>query len=317
MNPEFNSFLESCGCIPPDHVEPGRWKDCATTDAPRKKKARIKLDDDGMSGVCIDWRTGEKRFWRSGSKTYEGCVDHAAIALRQRERVRFATQASEGARKFWDGCKSLNGPTPYLEGKGLRADGCHGIRLSSVGELVVPMERRGQIVSIQRIAQDGGKLFWPGAPTKEAYHVISRGNATLTVLCEGFATGATLFAAINTAQVIVTFSASNLPVVAEQLRPCGLVVIASDNDSETLLKINRNPGIESAKKASDILGCGIAIPDVRGSDWNDYLTERLAVLREDNMLSSWKKRPEVMRRSVLAEINAIVMREAKFIPYKE
>lgn len=316
MNPDFNSFLQECGCIPPDHLEPGRWKDCATIDAPRKKKARIKLDDDGASGVCIDWRTGEKRFWRAGSKTQEGYVDHAAIAMRQRERVRMATWASGEARRFWDGCKPLNGPTPYLTGKELRTDGCHGIRLSSAGELVVPMERRGQIVSVQRIAQDGTKRFWSGAPTKEAYHVISRGDAMLTVLCEGFATGATLFAAISTAQVIVTFSASNLPVVAEQLRPCGLVVIASDNDSETLLKINRNPGIESAKKAADILGCGFAIPDVRGSDWNDYLTERLMAMREDNMLSSWKKRPEVMRRSALAEINAAIMREAKFIAYK-
>lgn len=317
----MSTFIEFCndhGVIAPSYIEPGRWIRVPTIAHPRKKNGVVKISDDGRAGWCRDWATMETpALWKvNGGSDYKANeVDKEMIAMRQRERVRMTTQASEKARAYWNRCRPLSGVTGYLEAKGLTVEGCAGIRVSPEGETVVPMMKNGIIVSVQRIAADGSKKFWTDAPTKGASFMLARKGSTLTIFTEGFATAATLYCAVASATVIVTFSANNLPLVVEQFQPRGLAVIAADNDHETMGRIGKNPGMDAAQKAAEICGAGVSVPDAAGSDFNDLFQEALRKLKDDDMLSKFKKRPEIIRKAALAQVASVVMKAAKFIPY--
>jgi putative DNA primase/helicase len=76
------------------------------------------------------------------------------------------------------------------------------------------------------------------------------------------------------ARVIVAFDAGNLLPVVERLKPNGSVVIAADNDHGTQAKRGMNPGIEKARNAAELIGCGVAYPTgIEGSDWADFAKE--------------------------------------------
>src|SRR5690606_18479009 len=96
----------------------------------------------------------------------------------------------------------------------------------------------GTIVSLQRIAADGAKKFWPGPSTKAVHYTIDRRGATVTVLAEGLATGLAIYAATPLARVIVAFNAGNLPALAGAMEWSGNVVVAADNDHETAARLD-------------------------------------------------------------------------------
>jgi putative DNA primase/helicase len=207
---------------------------------------------------------------------------------------------------------------PYLQRKRLSMLGCYGLRVSSDGDLIIPMyrSRSTSIVSIQRISPEGVKLFQKGAPSKLGVFWIERPKATVTVLCEGFATGATCFEALPTAKVCVCFSASNMVAVAEHEDWHGLVVVAADNDHWTRENTGKNPGIEAAEKAAKAIGCGVAIPQCEGTDWNDLFIERLVKLEEAEEFAPRKTSPHKLRAAALAPIAATLMKHAVFVGEK-
>ncbi len=313
----FKDFASTYGIILPDDMEVGRWISARTTDKPREKKARFILDPNGETGTVMDWRTGEKHFWRANGDDPDTFVPTIDSRARREEERRSQEAATRGAQRYYDRAMPLKGPTKYLIDKELGVDGCEGIRCMGDGELVVPMFVRGKLSSVQRIMPDGSKLFWTHAPVKGALFSIRRRDSVVTLFCEGVATGLLLFTAVPTATVICTFSASNLPVVASYVSPHGMVCVCCDNDSDTEVKIGRNPGIDAGKKAAEAIGAGLAIPDARGSDWLDVYQERMQTLRDDNTISKWKRRPDDIRKAALAEIRIAVMNSAKFIPHSQ
>ena len=80
---------------------------------------------------------------------------------------------------------------PYLTKKDVLA---HGLRVDDKGSLIVPMVHRGRITSLQFINADGEKKMMYGAKKSGSYYRI--GDETDCILiCEGWATGATLHGA--------------------------------------------------------------------------------------------------------------------------
>lgn len=309
----LDDFCHSLGVIPPNMLVPGRWIRCHTESHPRKKNGAVRVSDDGLVAWIMDWATMEKpEMWKHDS-IGERKVDYRAISQRKIKRIEDTSEAIRSANQFWNCCLPLDGPTPYMEAKGLSVEGCGMIRRTKDGETVVPMYSYGKLTTVQRIKPDGEKKFWYGAPSKGCTLPLWRKGASVAVLCEGFATGVTLWCAIPTASVTITFSASNLILAASSMNLRGMCVIAADNDHETQAKIGTNPGVDAANKASLACRAGVAIPDVRGSDWNDFFCEKLMALKDDNMLSKFKKRPEILRRDALACVQREVMRHAKFI----
>lgn len=285
----FETTLRLAG-LNPRSVEPdGRWHRCPTEDKPRKKNGAYKLDLDGRHGVYRNWAVhAELQHWDAGR-------DPGVTGPSQRDRERMAAarererqerrMAIVRARELWASGASYR-VHKYLRDKGLSAQGCHGLRLwqgdvwidrgSKVNDewLLVPMYWRDKLVNVQRIGTGGLKRFMKDAPKKGCYFVLGRPRWGLTVICEGLSTGLAIYQSMPLARVVVAFDAGNLLPVTQELKPSGAVVFAADNDTDTFRRLGKNPGIEHATNAAELIGAGVAYPkDILKSDWADALKE--------------------------------------------
>lgn len=268
----FEQAMRSSGLRPRDVIADGKWRRCATEDKPKKRNGAYVLHADGR-GFWKNWATDtELNSWRDEKATIRP-VDEARLqAQRDRERT-YRIQAMRSARAFWNSAKPLTRVHPYIERKGLTPLGCAGLRTHD-GLLVVPVWFGDWIISVQTIHPDGTKRFWPGAPVKAGAYTLARKGAAVTVLVEGLATGLAVFQAVRMASVIVCFDAGNLLPVVQRIRPAGSVCIAADNDHKTEVRTGINPGLQKARNAAELIGCGVAYPKgIEGSDWADFALE--------------------------------------------
>jgi putative DNA primase/helicase len=315
----FHEFLADLGLMPPADIIPGdSYRRCPTLSHPRKKNGSFKLTADGKAGFAIDFASMTTvAVWRSGDTADGEGIDFAALAERNAQRKGEEAESSAKAARYFEQCKPLTGSHPYLIGKGCDMRGCHGLRVDEKGALVIPMYRGGKLISVQRISADGGKLFWSGAPTKGAFYPLRRDGATISILCEGLATGLTLYAAIPQSKVGVCFNAANIEYIAQSMTISGMAVVAGDNDHETERRIGRNPGADSARVAAEKIGCGMALPDCAGTDWNDAFCEALADLEATNEAAHFKKPAGALRDAALAKVRCAVMRGVRFVKQSE
>jgi putative DNA primase/helicase len=305
----FVDFVRSAGLIPGDILQDGNWRRCATETHPRKRNGSYKLAADGLVGWAQNFEIdSDPRTWRPDNSDALDKIDFAAIARRRAAERRALAQATQAARKFYSDCAPLKDGHPYLDSHGLNMAGCLGLKIDASGWLVVPVLIERNLMSVQRISPAGDKLFWSGASVKGASYAIGRPNASITVLCEGLATGLAIFAAAPLARLVVAFNAGNMARV--QIPRRGMAVVAADNDHGTAAKLGHNPGLDAAHEAAESLGCGVAVPTgIEGTDWCDYRKERVAFLLADRP----KERESSIRRAVDAEIAAAMSRNAKFL----
>lgn len=181
-------------------------------------------------------------------------------------------QAATASALRWAGAVPASTHS-YLTAKGVKA---HGIRLESRQTLLVPMrDAEGRMHSLQAIEADGSKRFTKGGRVKGCYHAIGHPSGRL-VVCEGYATGATIREQTGAA-VAVAFNASNLLPVAKALRAkfrCITLVLAADDDHKT----EGNPGMTAATEAARAVGGLLAVPNFAGlprgdkdTDFNDLM----------------------------------------------
>lgn len=320
----LRAFAATYGVNCPIDLPAGRWIRVSTTDKENKKNGSVKMSDDGRVGWVVNHATmGKPEMWRaSDDKDAKPIfIDPREVASRRKQRLAEMAEATQAAQAYYAASKPLSTLHPYLVSKGLDSTGCAGVRVHKDGCLVIPMlSINRQIVSAQRIWPDSSKKFWPGAPSKNTFFEIKRKQSSITILTEGVATALSLAAALPDATIIVTFSASNLPLVAQSLHPVGLVTVASDNDHQTLAKIGTNPGLEAAKLAAQSIGCGIAVPDCEEgeSDFND-LFQRLYKEQQDKAIFVKGRKPSEheMRGAALAGIKREIMRNLKMVTKTE
>jgi putative DNA primase/helicase len=141
------------------------------------------------------------------------------------------------------------------------------------GKLVIPMrDTAGTLHSLQTIGPDGDKRFLPGGRVSGCYYSIGKPNGML-IVCEGFATGASIHACTGHA-VAVAFNAGNLESVAVALRakyPTLAITIAADDDWRT----DGNPGLTKATAAALVVNGQLAVPEFqpgrpdKATDFND------------------------------------------------
>lgn len=313
---DFLQFVQANGIVVPDTFIPGKWIRCKTVSHPRKRNGSIKLADDGLVGWCQDYAVhAEPIQWRSSDKDAVAApIDRSLIAKRLAERKSALIRATLEARAYYDACAPLRDSHPYLVNKGMGVAGCQGLRVDAKGWLVIPMLYNGRILSLQRISPSGEKKFHFGATTKSAYYAIERQGATITALVEGFATGLTIYNAVPNSRVVVAFNAGNLPIIAGSMTRFAMGVVCADNDHETAKRIGRNPGMDFAREAAELLGVGVAFPTCDGTDWNDYAQERLETAAAGQQFSFNRKRTvQQLQASVYADIKLKVMREARLM----
>jgi putative DNA primase/helicase len=311
---DFSHFCRAAGLIPRDVAPDGKWHRCPTESHPGSRNGAYKLSVEGDFGLVQDWAIHpEPLVWKPESSIHVQPIDHASIARRKAEERRQIAMAIRSAREYFDSCPRLSEGHPYLVRKQLDMTGCFGLRIDDAGWLVVPMQLNGALVSVQRIGPDGEKLFWSGAPIRGASYTIERRSASLTVLCEGLATGLAIFAAVPTARVVVAFNAGNLVRVAEALARRGMIVVAADNDLATETRTGVNPGVKAAQEAAAVLGCGIAVPTgITGTDWLDYRNEK-AVERQQIVRRGRGVSESAIKKAVDAEISAAMLRGADLL----
>jgi putative DNA primase/helicase len=216
-----------------------------------------------------DWRIGEKSKWSSRLESTYSAEDRFALEKHQAkvkaERKRVHAEAAQDARSMWSDAFPGADNHPYLALKQIQA---HGTKIAGDDRLIVPVYIDGEISSLQYIDAKGRKLFYPGGKTRGGYYLIP--GAEPAVVCEGFATAATIHEATRKA-VYCAFTASNLEkVVAVVKSNHQRIIIAGDDDKWT----PGNPGRTAADAAARKHGCGVLFPtfsdeSTKPTDFND------------------------------------------------
>ena len=203
------------------------------------------------------------------------------------------------ARDLWARAVSASGHHPYLVRKAVDA---HGVRQLPKWQkrsfqedgafetvivedvLLIPMhDGQGGLWNVQAVFPEFNEAlgrdrdFLPRARVTGLFHWM--GPRTRTVyLAEGYATAASVFEATGQ-RVLVCFSAGNLPAVALAVRaamPDVQIIVCADNDLPD--KNGRRPGIDKAEEAAALVGGIVAMPPIKGADFNDYA----AILKTSN-----------------------------------
>lgn len=222
----------------------------------------------GEVGFCFgDWRRNFKKTYYFKHPDSLPKQERQAIRRQLKEvqrqideehQVKHRDAASKAARML-KRAPLLNGihSHPYLTIKNVAA---HGIYLVWGNILAIPMrDVEGRLWNIQRIKTDGAKYFLPGGRKKGCFFVIGNlANADRFYICEGYATGATIYEATGV-PVVVAFDAGNLEAVLALLipkYPDHKPIIAADNDAYG----DTNTGIEAARKAAAKFRCSYVFP---------------------------------------------------------
>ncbi|MBK6957337.1 MAG: toprim domain-containing protein [Nitrosomonas sp.] len=235
------------------------------------KNGAYTLHLDGCpSGYFQDYKTGVSQTWRSGNgyqsmpHTNVKQISEAKLLRDAEQRMKHAAAAIK-APPIWNRSKPITEQSKhaYLVNKRIQP---HGARLYK-GALVIPIYNQSdELVNLQFINPKGEKRFLSGGRKRGCFRIIG-GLSQRILICEGFATGASLFEASGQ-RVVVAFDAGNLLPVAKNIRelaPDTEIILCGDNDLSGI-------GQTKAREAALAIGGKALIPATPGTDWNDVLT---------------------------------------------
>lgn len=257
--------MSAAGLSPPHRITAGRWV----------RFPGIGKGKSNRSGWCRlitptlaifgDWSSGIRATWRDD--THRDNAESQRLLREARERERqFAREQLQRQQSAAVTAAQLVGRAtasthPYLARKGFP----NFVGLVADGKLVIPVRNvtdYRSIISAQLIDENGEKRFLHGGRTKDGIHRIGSPTARKVVLCEGYATGLSLNAALcklpGPHAVIVCFSAGNLERVAKQFPQA---LICADNDRSGV-------GEQTAIRT----GLKWTMPYDVGTDFNDLHT---------------------------------------------
>ena len=265
----------------PEHIEAdGRIHRFSTNGNRGDKAGWYALHLDGIAGgIFGDWRADKAITWCAKDQLEpEEREQHRQRMQelkeqRQREQALVQSRAAQTALEQWQDAPLASVEHPYLKTKGVEP---HGAR-ESAGRLLIPIyDTQGALCNLQTIDAQGKKAFAPDARVKGCYSPIGAPSASSIVVCEGWATAASIHEATGR-YVVAAMSAANLASVAQALRaqhPKAAITIAADNDWQR----KDNPGLAKATEAAHQCKGFIAVPQFaegeQGSDFNDLHQQR-------------------------------------------
>ena len=242
----------------------------------------LHLHHDYAAGAFGCWRTGINQTWHSGNGTTplsdaDRQAIRAAIAQAKQqhaqERAAKAHQARQHAIQLWETAKPASSTHPYLVRKQV---GAYGIRQHTANLLVPLCDLDGMLHSLQTITPSGEKRFLAGTPKRGLFCLIGDAldNPRGVYVCEGYATGASLYEAYRL-PVLVAFDAGNLLPVTQAYRsryPFNPITVCADNDR----KNDTNTGLTKAREVvATVPNVGLIVPQFPAgaplhlSDFND------------------------------------------------
>lgn len=274
---QFKQAIEAAGLTAPDTIIPGHWHKFPGFQKNGKNKAAYCfMFDDMRGGVFGDFSSGMATTWQAAnSKPYtaeERGVHRARIAAIQAQRDAGQVQRQQNASISAAVILANTSPArshEYLTARGIQP---HGVRCDGVRLLIPMRDMSGAVQSLQTITPDGDKRFHSGGKVTGCYFGIGKPDG-LVIVCEGFATGASIRECTGHA-VAVAFNAGNLQPVAVALHskyPALKIIIAADDDHLT----PGNPGMIKARSAAQAVGGFLAVPSFpadrpdKATDFND------------------------------------------------
>lgn len=278
--------MRRAGCPPSDPgvivFDGGLHRFHVEDDKPGSRNGWFVLYGDGIpAGSFGSWRSGQSETWRAEvrealtparRRRQEQWI--AAAQMRRLEELHARrARARVRAAALWNRARAgVDARHPYLVNKQVPAIGLRQLE----DWLVVPVcDGAGLLHSLAFIHAGGSKRFLQGGAVEGHYHVLGDLRAARALLlCEGYATGASLHRASGW-PVVVGFHCANLLPVAQDLYrhfPQTALVIAGDDDRYT----PGNPGRRAAEEAARRVGGAVILPDFTGlatasepTDFND------------------------------------------------
>lgn len=280
---DFQNAIQAAGLGSTSIVADGLIHRFATPDDKHGKQSGWYClhDDQHPAGQFGDWRTGLTETWTARPRhemSHQDRVNLDALleSIRQQRTEETTQKHADSAQKaayIWSRCKPAPEDHPYLVRKVIKP---HGTRQDRHGNLVMPLLNiHNQIRSLQFIAPDGTKRLLTGGEKRGCFFGIGcKGEHPEAFICEGFATGASIFESSNK-PVFVAIDSGNLKPVAEAIHakyPDLRIIIACDDDWQSSPNVGLEKGIEAARAVNG----RYVVPNFEGlprgdkdSDFND------------------------------------------------
>ncbi len=242
----------------------------------------------GLAGAFGDWSRDIHEKWNVSNtivpgldkETFYEQVNKAKEAAEEEKHQKYEETAKFALEK-WQSLSEA-GESPYLTRKQIKPI---GIRFNK-GFLVIPLrDTSGKLWSLQWIAPNGTKRFLPGGRKKGCFHYMGvLEDRKPIIICEGYATGASIHIATQHTTV-VAFDAGNIEPVIEELKkayPKSFILIAGDDDQWKQI----NMGKQKAEQAARKNGYSIIFPqfknlETKPTDFNDlHVLEGLPVVKD-------------------------------------
>jgi putative DNA primase/helicase len=261
----FTLFARAHGVEIADLYPSDRIRRCPTTEKPRSTNGAYFWD--GERGWVFAWDGEAKVQWYEDPQA-KPWTEAEKAAWRAKRNAAGADIAKAQQRAAQVAAEMLRAAKPanhnYLHFKGF--PDAQGF-VAEDGALLIPMRGlTGDLQGVQRIVwveadRAYDKKMQPfGMKAKGAVFRMGDKTAPETFLCEGYATGLSIIAALRSvglrASVLVCFSANNLATVAPMVR--GKVFVFADNDKS-----------EAGEKAALQTNLPYCMSPVVGEDAND------------------------------------------------
>lgn len=268
---QFKTAMLDAGITPPETIISDGTLQRFKIDGKLNGAYTLHLDS-RPAGYFEDFKQGIKHYWKQ-SGNFIPLSDYQRKELtkkrhddeiqRQVEELAKHDAAAKKSAYTWNSANPAPANHPYLVKKRIQS---HGARLGRDNTLIIPLYNSGrELVNLQFISEIGGKRFLSGGKKKGCFYCLES-DTNKILICEGFATGASLFEDSGYLTV-VAFDAGNLKEVAisiKALYPCAEIVICADNDKSGV-------GEKKAREAALAIGGKYIIPPALG-DFNDMLT---------------------------------------------
>ncbi|NMF98325.1 toprim domain-containing protein [Aromatoleum toluolicum] len=279
----FRDAMRGAGIIPPAviHADGQLHRFHMEGDKRGRKNGYYILHQDGRAaGAFGHWKMSLRSTWAATSSRLSYAereafaeLVRAARAKADAERRAEHEARANDARAEWVRAHPANPAHPYLVAKAVKPHNLRQIRHA----LIVPLyDAYGLLWNVQRIQANGSKRFRTGRAGGLFSPIGELANVARLLICEGWATGATLHEESGH-PVLCAMNAGNLPPVAMAARtawPGAELVICADNDRHT----PGNPGVTKATEAAKATGARLIVPEFpEGADGSDY--NDLAALR--------------------------------------
>jgi putative DNA primase/helicase len=253
-----------------------KWQRVRTVSKPKCKNGSYYIFPGEKAMIMWDWQHNITKTWRPQGYSFTRQDKIELNLVREAEkakRIKNQQKAIRRCNSIWRQSTSPNNHS-YISRKKIRP---YIGRVDRFDNFLIPIcSLDGMLMSLQFISPEGNKRFKSDAPLKGHAALIGDfHNASVVLICEGYATGCSLHEASGM-PVVVAFNAGNLAIVSKAIaksHPKNRLVICADNDHQTQKKTGVNVGLDKARLVSEQLNATLIWPqfqpDNHGSDFND------------------------------------------------